>query len=72
MTYDKTGNKMDDMDKKLFDALYVFQHQYPNVTSGDLQTFIMGWRAAVSEIEAHMETGLMGENDRTVECKKSF
>ena len=50
MTYDKTGNKTDDMDQKLVDALYVFQHQYPNVTNGDLQTFIMGWKAAVSEM----------------------
>jgi len=42
------------MDQKLVDALYVFQHQYPNVTSGDLQTFIMGWKAAVSEMEDKM------------------
>jgi hypothetical protein len=50
MTYDKIYEMMSDMDQKLVDALYVFQHQYPNVTSGDLQTFIMGWKAAVSEM----------------------
>jgi hypothetical protein len=55
MTYEEIYETMNNMDKKLVDALYVFQHQYPNVTSGDLQTFIMGWKAAVSE----METGLM-------------
>ncbi len=55
MTYDKIYEMMSDMDQKLVDALYVFQRQYPNVTSGDLQTFIMGWKAAVN----HMETGLM-------------
>jgi hypothetical protein len=55
MTYDKIYEMMNNMDQKLVDALYVFQHQYPNVTSGDLQTFIMGWKAAVNA----METGLM-------------
>jgi len=54
MTYDKIYEMMSDMDQKLVDALYVFQHQYPNVTSGDLQTFIMGWKAAVSDMEAKM------------------
>jgi hypothetical protein len=59
MTYEEIYETMNNMDQKLVDALYVFQHQYPNVTSGDLQTFIMGWKAAVSEIGAQMEIGMM-------------
>ncbi len=62
MTYEEIYETMNNMDQKLVDALYVFQHQYPNVTSGDLQTFIMGWKAAVSEIEAHMEDTMMNGN----------
>jgi len=62
MTYEEIYETMNNMDQKLVDALYVFQHQYPNVTSGDLQTFIMGWKAAVNE----METGMMGGNEGTV------
>jgi hypothetical protein len=33
---------------ELNDALREFQKKYPSVTSGDLQTFILGWHAAQS------------------------
>jgi len=33
---------------ELNDALREFQKKYPSVTSGDLQTFILGWQAAQS------------------------
>jgi hypothetical protein len=54
---------MNNMDQKLVDALYVVQHQYPNVTSGDLQTFIMGWKAAVSEMEMGMTNGTVNAGE---------
>ena len=38
-------NPSDNMDDKLIGALNEFQREYPNTTSGDLQTFIMGARA---------------------------
>ncbi len=38
-------NPSDNMDDKLTEALNEFQREYPNTTSGDLQTFIMGARA---------------------------
>jgi hypothetical protein len=63
MTYDKIYEIMSDMDQKLVDALYVFQHQYPNVTSGDLQTFIMGWKAAVSEMEDRVRNGMVNAGE---------
>ena len=33
---------------ELNDALREFQKKYPSVTSGDLQTFILGWQEAQS------------------------
>ncbi|MBU0846970.1 hypothetical protein KKH23_07235 [Patescibacteria group bacterium] len=32
---------------ELAKALQVFQRQYPEINSGDLQTFILGWNAAL-------------------------
>lgn len=60
MTYEEIYETMDNMDKKLVDALHEFQRQYPNVTSGDIQTFIMGWKAAVSVMEDKMANGNEG------------
>ena len=67
MTYEEIYETMNNMDQKLVDALYEFQRQYPNVTSGDLQTFIMGWKAAVNVmetgIEAHMMNGTVNAGE---------
>lgn len=35
-------------DEDLQKALTDFRKQYPNITSADLQTFILGWKAAVN------------------------
>jgi len=34
--------------KKLSIALTEFKAKYPSITSGDLQTFILGWNAAMN------------------------
>ena len=39
-------------DEKLAEALRKFQKQYPMVTSGDLQTFVLGWKAAVENSDS--------------------
>lgn len=38
-------------DQELQKALTEFKAQYPTVTSADLQTFILGWKAAVKNIQ---------------------
>lgn len=37
------------------DALFKFQKQYPSGTSGDLQTFILGWYACEEHFKNLME-----------------
>ena len=34
-------------DQLLTEALEAFKKQYPTINSGDLQTFILGWQAAI-------------------------
>ena len=44
----KTLNKKDmTNEEKLSKALQDFKTKYPSITSGDLQTFIIGWQEAV-------------------------
>ena len=38
-------------EKELSKALYDFKKKYPSITSADLQTFIIGWQAALNTIE---------------------
>lgn len=38
---------MSEKNKSLSDAIIKFRNQYPNVTSGDIQTFILGYNAAI-------------------------
>lgn len=37
-------------DETLIKALKDFKSQYPNIDSGDLQTFIIGWQTAVKNL----------------------
>ena len=50
-------NPSDNMDDKLIEALTKFQREYPNTTSGDLQTFMMGARAGWMVAMESMNTG---------------
>lgn len=38
---------MSEKNKSLSDAIIKFRNQYPNVTSSDIQTFILGYNAAI-------------------------
>lgn len=57
------NNPSDNMNDGLIEALNEFQREYPNTTSGDLQTFIMGaragWMAAMESMDnmSEMDTG---------------
>jgi len=46
--YNETYESNVSIKTELNDALREFQKKYPSVTSGDLQTFILGWQAAQS------------------------
>jgi len=46
--YNETYESNVSIKTELNDALLEFQKKYPSVTSGDLQTFILGWQAAQS------------------------
>ncbi len=43
--------KKEKEDKDLLIALTNFQKQYPSITSADLQTFILGWKACTDSIK---------------------
>lgn len=49
-------------EEKLSKALNEFRRRYPNVTSADLQTFVIGWTEAVKSYfvqdgNSHTKTG---------------
>ena len=47
----KTEERMNrSTEEKLLRAIEDFKKKYPESTSGDLQTFIIGWREAMNEI----------------------
>jgi len=62
------------MKQRLINSLNKFQQQYPNTTSGDIQTFVMGWMAAVEAMiemnEEQDETGEMDLNETGMYNKK--
>ena len=39
-----------EQNENLTNALNEFKKQYPTVTSADLQTFILGWQAAMNSL----------------------
>jgi len=67
MTNKKANNNpSDNMDDKLIEALTKFQREYPNTTSGDLQTFIMGARAGWMAAMESMETDTYDKKIKTL------
>ena len=42
---DNNDNEVTEENERATEALKAFKQQYPGATSGDLQTFMLGWRS---------------------------